>query len=1092
MFCQQPRLLPCVACWIAFLIATGAVAAEQDFSHEVAPLFQEYCIDCHGDGGAEAHVNLEQLISAPDYATRFRTWEKIAKMVREKRMPPADVPQPGDAERRKIAGGVDRQLNRIANTDAGDPGRVVMRRLTSAEYTYTINDLTGLDIGLESILIGDAVGGEGFTNVGDVQFVQDSTLDRYLEAATLVASHAVIGTGPLEFFNDPGKTGFELSAIRRIHEIYRKHGFRTAAGEGGEAFGLDLYPRAFFIAWRYRHRHKLELGDLSLPELALNEGLDVRFTEHIWRVVNQDSAAFPTSEIVATWKQLPQPTSADESLEWEARQACHEMGRLLRNWQKRLAHNAGDDEEAALLTEGSIHLGPNYSFQANIDWAAGAKQASVLVSVGSATGKSVDNALVIWQKPMIQFRQMDRRRSTPVPLIELLPKESEHRSVFGQQDDETAIGEYDFVIAGDGVMKFEFAVPAGAIAARLTVEAELDKSSSAGCIVRCAVQDGSQQGDTAADTGEVSAMLGVAEGKAFEAWKASVLEFARLLPEISHREPAPSDRDPIPPPYDNSYNNSERNGFHYSIKYHRHDDFLVRHILDDSTRETLDHAWNDLLSSFDYHDTYLQFIAEKCGLDLRDQTIGNLLPDWVATVPDESRSVVRGLVNNYIEIQAALQVAEPRHIEDALQFARLAWRRPITATEKDGLREFYAEMRESQKLGHVEAIRALLTRILAAPAFLYRVESPQTDATVARLSPFEFASRMSYFLWSSPPDPELTRAAVAGELDDEEILQRHTLRMLQDPRARRFATEFFGQWFGFYRFDNYRGVDADRFTEFSDALQSAMYEEATSFFEHVVREDRPVSEILFADYSFLNQDLARHYGMRPEELAKLTPQTRFVASVDDFHRGGLLRLGAIHTSTSAPLRTSAVKRGDWILRRVLGTPVPPPPADVGSIPADDVLADGKTVRERLVAHRQDAACVNCHSRMDPLGFALENFDPIGRYREHYRDGQPIDASGTLNDGTHIAGLDGLRKYLHEQQSKFYRTMCSKLLGYALGRREILSDKLLIEQMLVDIKDDGRFSKLAVRIVASPQFRTLRGHTVQLDVELPKGNEDDED
>jgi hypothetical protein len=232
-----------------------------------------------------------------------------------------------------------------------------------------------------------------------------------------------------------------------------------------------------------------------------------------------------------------------------------------------------------------------------------------------------------------------------------------------------------------------------------------------------------------------------------------------------------------------------------------------------------------------------------------------------------------------------------------------------------------------------------------------------------------------------------------------------------------------------------------------------------------------VQDILFADYSFLNRDLANYYGI--DLPAVPTNGIARIDGVDRFHRGGLLRLSAVLTATSAPLRTSAVKRGDWVLRRVLGTPIPPPPGDAGSIPPDDVLADGKTVRQRLEAHRRDASCVNCHSRIDPLGFALEHFDSIGRWRETYRDGQAIDASGTLNDGTVISELDGLIEYLRKRRALFDRNLSAKLLGYALGRSEMVSDRPLLDQMVAGLKKDSRFSTLVTGIVSSPQFRFQR-------------------
>jgi hypothetical protein len=303
-------------------------------------------------------------------------------------------------------------------------------------------------------------------------------------------------------------------------------------------------------------------------------------------------------------------------------------------------------------------------------------------------------------------------------------------------------------------------------------------------------------------------------------------------------------------------------------------------------------------------------------------------------------------------------------------------------------------------------------------------------------------------------------------------LVKQARRMLRDPRARRLATEFFGQWLGFYQFDRWRGVDAARFPEFTESLRAAMYDESISFCEHIIREDRPVTEILFADYGFLNRELADHYGVASDVISGAMSR---VDGLDRYDRGGLLGMGAILTATSAPLRTSPVKRGDWVLRRVLGTAVPPPPADAGSIPADDVFPGGsRTVKQRLDAHRRETACTNCHSRIDPLGFALEHFDSIGRWRERYRDGAEIDPSGTLRDGTVVSGHDGLRSYLRSQQTQFRRTFAAKLIGYALGRSESLGDQRLIQDMLADADSgDDRFSMYVEKLVVSHQFRYHR-------------------
>jgi hypothetical protein len=424
----------------------------------------------------------------------------------------------------------------------------------------------------------------------------------------------------------------------------------------------------------------------------------------------------------------------------------------------------------------------------------------------------------------------------------------------------------------------------------------------------------------------------------------------------------------------------------------------------------------------------------------------------------------------YDAMQTALVRAEPRHVAGALQFAHYAWRRPLTGAEEQRLRDFYTALRAGG-LDHSGALRALLARILVAPAFLYRAEPAQTFADQrVPLSDWELASRLSYFLWSSLPDDELRRAAVAGELRDPAPLAAHARRMLRDEKARRLATEFIGQWLGFYQFDEFRGIDSRRFPEFDDALKRALYEEAIRFCEHIVREDRPPAELLFADYTFLNDTLARHYGLTLPAAAAGHVRVERLA---DQHRGGLLSLGAVLATTSAPLRTSAVKRGDWVLRRVLGTPVPPPPADVGSIPAEETGGDELTLRQRLEQHRTDVSCVHCHARLDPLGFALENFDPLGRWRERYLGGQPIDTAGVLSDGTRIADLAGLREYLRSQQPQFERNLSGKLLAYALGRTELASDRPLIDDMQANLKAGGKFAALVERIVTSQQFRQRR-------------------
>jgi hypothetical protein len=547
-----------------------------------------------------------------------------------------------------------------------------------------------------------------------------------------------------------------------------------------------------------------------------------------------------------------------------------------------------------------------------------------------------------------------------------------------------------------------------------------------------------------------------------------VLQFAANLPQNSHGEPTPSDKDEIPAPFNNTYNQPERDRYHAKLKYYRVDSFIVDKMLDDATRKRLDDAWADLFASFEYHDEFLSFVAEKYKLVLAKKDIAQLTPAEIEAISAEPRKYVKALREEYDGVMKAQQASHRRHVEDCLGFASQAWRRPLSQSEQTGLRSFYSQARTVHKLDHDKAIRALVSRVLMAPAFLYRLE-PAKLAGVRPLNDQEMANRLSYLLWSSLPDAELRRAAAAGELTNTGNIEAQVRRMIADPKARRFATEFFGQWLGFYRFDQFTGVDTKRFPEFTDEVKAAMYEEAVAFFEHIVRQDRPVREMLFADYTFLNQPLAKHYGVA-KEIASKTGFER-VDGADSFHRGGLLRLGAVLTATSAPLRTSPAKRGDWILRRILGTPTPPPPADAGSLPADEKAFGGLSVRERLEVHKRNPTCASCHTRIDPLGFSLERFDSVGRWRAQYSDGKPIDDSSTLGD-TQVAGVGGLLKYLSVEEKQVLRTLSYKLLGYALGRTVLASDQPLVEGM-VAAGGDATLTQLITQIAISKQFRYRR-------------------
>jgi hypothetical protein len=416
------------------------------------------------------------------------------------------------------------------------------------------------------------------------------------------------------------------------------------------------------------------------------------------------------------------------------------------------------------------------------------------------------------------------------------------------------------------------------------------------------------------------------------------------------------------------------------------------------------------------------------------------------------------------ETACARKILEP--------LAHRAYHRPITGSDTDHLLTAFAEGRKD---GTFEAgIATGIRRMLMDPAFLFRVERdpPQVAPnTPYRIGDLELASRLSFFLWSSVPDEALLAAAESGELRNPAALQNQVKRMLADPRARNLVTNFGYQWL---QLPEAEGVHPDPviFTDFDDSLRQAFIQETELLLQNVLLGDRSVLELLNAKYTFVNERLASHYGIP----GVYGDQFRRV-EVNDGIRGGLLGQGSILTATSYPTRTSPVLRGKWILDTLLGSPPPPPPPDVPALPEAGEGGKVLSVRERLSEHRKNPACASCHVRMDPLGFALENFDATGRWRTVETNGpadlrpQRIDTSAQLPDGTKFDGVAGLRHILEERSDQFVYTMTEKLLTFALGRGADWYDVPAIrEAVRAAQKDDYRFATLVTSIVSSRPFQ----------------------
>ena len=407
------------------------------------------------------------------------------------------------------------------------------------------------------------------------------------------------------------------------------------------------------------------------------------------------------------------------------------------------------------------------------------------------------------------------------------------------------------------------------------------------------------------------------------------------------------------------------------------------------------------------------------------------------------------------------------------RLARRAYRRPVTDTDVAVLLDFYDQGRAAAD-SFEHGVQFALERLLIDPDFLLRVHRDPIDLPAAQaaypLDDVDLASRLSFFLWSSVPDDELLALAEQGALSDPAVLERQARRMLADPRATEaLVDDFTAQWLNLRRVAEVV-VDPIIYPNYDETLLEAFRDETEMFVAGTLRGDRGVHELLDADYTFVNERLAQHYGIPGIYGSRL----RRVPLPDSSRRGGLLAQGALLATTSYPDRTSPVLRGKWLLDNIFGLPVPPPPPEVDTTLEEEPGVRPPSIRERLARHRQSPACASCHAVIDPLGFALENFDVIGGWRTIDEAGEPVDATGTTAAGESIEGLAGLRALLLDDPEKFPRTVTEKLLAYALGRPLEYYDRPAVRQVVREAAaDDYRWSSLVVGIVKSPTFR-MRG------------------
>lgn len=1122
-----------LGCAAAAWLVVGSVSGADHFRERIVPFVARYCRECHGAQTAEAQLNLERYDSALTLADDYRPWEHVLTFVARNEMPPAAASeQPTAEERRAFLATLRAVLDEQARQLAGDPGPVLPRRLTNAEYDHSIRDLTGVDIRPTQSFPVDPAAGEGFSNTGEALAMSPSLFTKLYAAAQHVADHALLTTQGLSFAPHPVATFADRSKFgeQAILQFYERH-----------RVDYTDYLRA---CWQYRHRPAARDGE-SLEAWARRRELSSPYLTTLYQLLSAplDADRYYLGWLRQRWHDVPGPANnpapgaspaagsgsnasdpvPSAAVESALQQLARDLALLARQLAPReteaIVSNAGNGPIDHLArrrrtaaerdTFDSQRMQPQRRLQA--EWKNLAATATLRFVLQARAASPVEaggggyillRSLNFSSANESQYKPDDAARNLPLhKLLSTHAPEQLTRLGLGNHPAGRAVDAETGVLAVPGTWEFELPATAlgGAREIRLFLDAELDRALPHATVVQLTLEP------TWGEAAAAEAKRASPEEIPLPQWLVdptqpaaqdvarSGAEFCRVFPNRFY------------------YVDETRGlsaGFHLIEGFFRDDQPLVKRVLDEPGREELDRLWTEL--------EFTTGITEKMlrGFVFFERSERNFLkhPDFDPFKEEDpklvdqetlerfervylTRSNVRGsadeLANHPIHVffeqlraglrqrKEQLRRAEPAYLRDLERLAQIAYRRPLTTAERDDLRQFFQRVAEDPEQGREQAVRASLIRLLVSPFFTCRIDPPPAGETVRPLNDFALASRLSYFLWSTLPDAELLRLAEAGKLNDEATLRAQTRRMLADPRVADFAREFCGQWFGYRDFPQQEAVDRAVFRDFDDPLREAVFEEPTRLVAHLIRTNQPVTRLLDSDSTWVNHRLARHYGLPVEgrpARRDATDDWWEVTGLRERGRSGILGMAVFLTRNSQPQRTSPVKRGFWVVHKVLGEHIPAPPADVVALPAKETDTNGKTIRELLALHVADAKCARCHVRFDPVGLAMEGFDPIGRRRDRDLAGRPVDNVVALPDGRQARGVPEFADYLvRERREEFTRTLGRKLLGYALGRSLQLSDQVLLDEMARTLQNnDDRWGPLLEAIVVSAPFRQQRG------------------
>lgn len=1005
------RALPVVLALAAIPATAANPALDRQFEQTVRPFVTKYCIGCHSGQTPAAQFDIKSYTTMDMVTRDFPRWSLVLQRLTAKEMPPKPMPPPPDEARQHVIDWIQAVRTEEIKKSAGDPGLVLARRLSNAEYGYTIRDLTGQDMQPTKEFPVDPANPAGFDNSGESLTMSSALLNKYMQAARGVADHMVLTPDGIDFAPYPMlvETDRDKYSIQRIVDFYARQ--------------PTDYADYFQAAWRFKYRSTLGKSGATLTSIAAESKLSAKYLPMVWQILEEKdtvaSTVGPVAKLQEMWRALPPPSADQPEL---VRTQCVAM----RDFVVKIRNHT-------------------------------AMQFAAPVVKGLPAGSQ---PLLNWK-----LREFAAHR-----------RESDPKDLVNDTDPPPAF----FDIPKYPGLHQEAAPRWAALTAK-------------------------------ARAGDTDLVVPAAERSRYQE---SFARLASVFPDVFYVK----ERGRYFPDDSQDKGRLLSASYHNTMGYFRDDTPLMELILDEQGVKDLDRLWDefDFIASYTSR-TWVQYFFNQSGevlgkgaesgsprpLDheITDTAVIRRMRDAYlakAAVNPANDPVAPEAIRDHFErvnttlrtLEKEHQDAEPKHLEALLQFAARAYRRPLSKAESDDLLAYYHTLRDKNQLSHEDAIRDAIASVLMSPDFLYRIDLLDSGMVSSRsavhnvafkkisgipvrpLSGYALASRLSYFLWSSMPDDELLRHAAAGDLQKPEVLLAQTRRMLKDDRVRGLATEFAGNWLDFRHFETNNSVDRERFPMFNNDLREAMFQEPIHFIEDTIQNNRSVLDMLYGHYTFVNPVLAKHYGM-PEVAGDLNTWVR-VDDADKYHRGGLVPMAVFLTQNSPGLRTSPVKRGYWVVHRVIGETIPPPPPVVPELPADEAKSD-LPLRDALAQHRANPVCAACHAKFDTFGLALENYGPVGEARTKDLAGRPVDTNAVFPGGFHGAGMDGILTYIREhRQAEFTDNLSRKLLAYALNRSLQLSDESIVERMDAKLpSNEYRFDSLVEAIVTSPQFLNKR-------------------